>query len=364
MIRSTLLMMILAVTGLAQAGERLSVDQIVERHIQARGGYAKIKAIKTLVYSGGTYREENYESPGNAFMAFKRPFLRVVGNPDSPGGFTEGYDGSSWEWFANPGVVLRTVGPASGAARRGVDFEGRLIDFRQKGSTITQGDDRTFGDRPVYVLTVTTRDGFKRHYYIDRETFLIIGEKRSAPFHAFGDPVTSETAVSDYRRVAGVLFPYRFMEIDLATGKELTSMQWGVLEANRQLADSWFSPPVFARNQLQSLIENLYFGRDDSNAQLWTYAMFRRAYPDVDTREAVEFVGYHMQKMGNNTQAGTLLEANLRDYKSSSSAAFALGRAHKSAGHKQKARTLYQRAVVLDPKNKRAVKSLAALGPN
>ena len=87
------------------------------RHIEARGGYERIAALQTVVYSRGTYSEPGYTGSGNAFMARQRPYLKVVGNPEQPGGFMEGYDGSSWEWFRDPGIVIRTVGAAAGASR-------------------------------------------------------------------------------------------------------------------------------------------------------------------------------------------------------------------------------------------------------
>lgn len=42
----------------------------------------------------------------------------MVGNPEDPVRIMEDYDGAAWEWFAEPGFVIRTVthGRASSAA--------------------------------------------------------------------------------------------------------------------------------------------------------------------------------------------------------------------------------------------------------
>ena len=116
------------------AQEALALDEIVDRYVAARGGYERIEAIRTLVYSAGRYQDGDYEGSGKAYMAFTRPYYRVVGNPESPGGYMEGYDGAAWEWYADPGVVVRTVGAAAGATRRGADFEGMLVNYREKDS--------------------------------------------------------------------------------------------------------------------------------------------------------------------------------------------------------------------------------------
>jgi hypothetical protein len=73
----------------------LTADQIVDRHVAARGGAEKIRNARTLVFSGGTYREGDYVGKGTAFMAFARPYYRVVGNPElADVDIMEGYDGS------------------------------------------------------------------------------------------------------------------------------------------------------------------------------------------------------------------------------------------------------------------------------
>jgi Tetratricopeptide repeat len=337
-------------------------DEIVRRYIEARGGLERIRAIQTVVYSGGTYSESEYTGSGDAFMAFRRPYFRVVGDPSNPATtFTEGYDGAAWEWYGGVGVVVRTVGAAAGAARRGADFEGALVGYRDKGATLVLGDPATIDGRPAYRLTLTTRDGFACEYFLDAESYLIVAERRTAKVHAFGDEVKSEARVGDYRPVAGVLFPFRFRETEIASGKVLNQMQWGKVEANRELPASWFEPPRFERTPLQHLLENLYGERTDREAVLWSYAEFRRAHPEIETAEGVEFIGYQMLKMSDTASAVALLENNAADYPERPSGAFGLGRAYQAAGDTAKARGEYERALALDPEHHRSARALADL---
>jgi len=348
-------------TGVPVDAHEPDVDEIGRRYVEARGGLEAIRAIETLVYSGGLYREGGTEGSGDAFMAFARPYFRVVGNPESPGGFMEGYDGAAWEWLADPGIVVRTVGAAAGATRRGADFEGGLVGWREKGSTVDLAGTEAIGGRKAYRLILTTRDGFAREVFVDAESWLIVAERRSAPFHAFGDPVTSETRIGDYRPVAGVLVPHRFVETVIATGLPLTSMQWSRVEANRELPRSWFSPPVFERTSLQAFLEHLYAQRTDVDAVLWSYVEFRRVHPDVDTAPGVELVGYQMLKMGETAQAVALLEANAADHPDRAAAWFGLGRARATAGDETGARAALGRALALEPEHRRARELLGSL---
>lgn len=367
-LRAAAIVVCLAVPAGEPARAEPDLDAVVEAHIEALGGYDRIKSIRTLVYSSGVYREGEFTGSGDAFMAFMRPYFRVVGNPESPGGYMEGYDGAAWEWLGNPGIVVRTVGHAAGATRRGADFEGRLVDWREKGSTVTlhpDGPDGAgiveFDERPTYRLTVTTRDGFSRDYFLDRGSFLIVAERYTAPFHAFGEPVVRETRIGDYRPVAGVLRAHRYVATEIGTGRELSSMQWGRIEANRELPSTWFSPPVFTRTRLQRFLEHLYGERTDVEALLWSYAEFRRAWPEIDTRAGVETIGYQMLKMGEVAQAIALLEVNAEDHPESADSAFGVGRAYATAGDGARARIWLGKALALDPEHRRARKMLDSL---
>jgi hypothetical protein len=354
------LLLFVSIAGATNADET-QVDRIVERHIDARGGAEKLRSIKTLVYSNGLYQEADHTGSGDAFMAFSRPYHRVVGNPEAPGGYMEGWDESAWEWLGDPGIVVRTVGAASASSRHGADLEGPFLDYRTKGTHIALGELAEIDGRPAFRLIVTLRDGFVREYFIDCESFLIVAERMSAPFHAFGEPVTSETRLGDYREVAGVLFHHASVETVIATGEPLTRMQWGKIEANRDLPASWFSPPAFERTPLQAFLEALYGERADRTAVMWSYHDFRRARPEIDTRAGIETIGYQMLKMGDTDAAIELLKANARDYPASSSSAFGLARAYAAANDRLQARREYERALALDPENRRAQRALAEL---
>ena len=342
--------------------QELSADDIVARHLEARGGAQRLKAMTSVVYRNGTYREGTYTGSGRAFMAMARPYYKIVGDPtDTTSDFREGYDGSAWEWYRTPGFVVRTVGAANAAIRHNLDPDGGLSDYRSKGTTIERLPDDKVGTRPVYTLRLTMSDGYRSIVLIDRETFLIAAVRKTAPIHAFGEPVSSEERFSDYRSIDGILFPFRAIETEIATGKELSSMQWGAIEVNRQLPREWFSPPPFERTPLQELLEQLYYERSDTSAIQWSYRSFRRAYPHIDTRAGIEAIGFQILKMGDHAGAVSLLLMNERDFPQSSSAAFGVGRAHATAGEPGKARAAFERALQLDPNNKRAADALAAL---
>ena len=108
----------------AAAGQdALTIDQIVLRHVEVLGGAERIHALKSLVIRG-MHHEGGVIPPdmpirARNYMAFLRPYYGVIGdpaiaNPD----LREGFDGSSWEYYGDPGIVVRTVGAAAAATRR------------------------------------------------------------------------------------------------------------------------------------------------------------------------------------------------------------------------------------------------------
>ncbi len=113
----------------ATSQEKLSVPQIIERHIQALGGQQNIDAIHSITYHL-TYREGTFVLP-DAYMAKMRPYYKTLGDPRNlKVDVNEGYDGSAWEYYSDPGVVLRTVGEAAAAARHGTELIDSLVDAK------------------------------------------------------------------------------------------------------------------------------------------------------------------------------------------------------------------------------------------
>ncbi len=360
--RSLALSAALLIIAVPLRSQELSADAIVARHLEARGGAHRLRALESVIYRNGVYREGSYVGSGRAFMAMARPYYKIVGDPaDTAAGFREGYDGSAWEWYRSPGIVVRTVGAANAAMRHNLDPDGPFSDYREKGSQVERVADATIAGRATYGILLTLRDGVRALYLIDKTTFLISAVRKAAPIHAFGAPVATEERVGDYRSVDGVLFSFRSTEVEIATGKELNSMTWGAIETNRPLPAEWFSPPAFVRTPLQQFLEQLYYERNDSSSVRWSYFAFRRAHPDTDTRTGVEMIGYQMLKMGDHDCATALLAMNARDYPQSSTSAFGLGRALIAGGDSTRARQEFTRALRLDPANKAAAAALAEL---
>jgi hypothetical protein len=353
-------------TSLAQ--EKISADQIVQRHIQALGGIEKIHALHSLVVRGMYHEPGEIPSSGpplipDAYQAFMRPYYEVIGDPtDRNPDIREGFDGSSWEYYGDPGIVVRTVGAAAAATRHASEFlQDSLVDYKSKGTRIELEGIEKSADRNWYKLRVTLSDGFQKLLFVDAENFLIMAERKSAPVHAFGNPVTTETRFTDFRPEGGVLMHHRALETEITTGKVLNEFRSVKIEANTLSDPSIFSPAPYPRTPLQQLLEQLYMERTDAVCVMNSYREFRGANPGLDTREGIEFIGYQMAKMGDYASAIELLNANVTDNPQSPSAQFGLARAYKAAGNIERARAAFRKTLQIDPTFKKAIDGLNAL---
>jgi len=344
------------------SGGSPGIQTIVRRHITALGGIDKIHAVHSFV-KHGWYHEGDLRL-NDTYTAQMRPFYRVIGSPahklDS---IHEGYDGSAWEYYPDPGIVVRTVAQAARTTRHSALFDDVLVDYRAHGTQLQYGGEQTYFGNPVYLIHVTLADGFHENVFLDRITYMIDGRAQLVPMHAYGQRYQTHDVYGDYRAEGGVMFPHTDKEIDGATGKVLDEGGVKRMEINPVLPIAMFSPPQWDRTPLQQLIQRLYDERDETSAVMATYRDFA-SLVDLKadaTGDAIDFTGYQILKMGHPLTAVALLTQNVADHPHSARAHFGLGRALQAEGRSAEAKTEYGKALAIDPGYVRARTALDAL---
>lgn len=242
--RLRLFLCVAALTFAPGAIRAQTVDEIVARHIEARGGHEKLKALQTVKI---TRTVATPFSNVRVVIYRKRPnFYRAEQGPAQPGAalIPRGVSAdAAWDMVQGK-VVARSEAAAAEARDLDGDFDGLLVDWRQKGHTVTLEGKETLPSAETYKLRVKTRSGAERTIYLDAKTYL---ERRQTGILNLpgGRQFNVVVDFDNYRDVNGVKFPFDINED--RTGKE-PSLSYVTytekIEVNLPMDDSLFATPV------------------------------------------------------------------------------------------------------------------------
>jgi len=226
-----------AVVGLV-AGLRASsqtVDELIARNLESKGGLARMRAIQTMKQT----RRMNLQGMESPVVVYaKRP--NMVRQEIAAGGRTVvmAYDGVT-PWIVNPhtgaNAPIQVTGPQADAIRQDSDFDGPLVDYREKGLTIELVGVETLGTAKAHHLKVTTKKGLVQHYYLDETTALEVKLVTET------DTGTIEQELSDYREVEGIKIP--FVIRTFANGVKQGETRLEKVEFNVKIDDAIFRMP-------------------------------------------------------------------------------------------------------------------------
>ena len=334
----------------AVAKPPITAQEIVQRYIAARGGLEKIRAIRTLVFQGPARPNGR---PGRQILR-ARPFYLSIGS--------EGNDGSPWEAYDSFGLRPRVTDAPGAALRHTAYFDDALIMSLEPGWKIELTGSERIGDRDTYRLRVTYPDGYVTESFVDKASWLVIARRSTAPVHAFGESVTGQALIGDYRPVAGVLFPFSLSESDLATGEPLDAFVWKSIEANVDITPERFSPPPRPDTPIARMVNAVFASRHvPADALGWYHDFLRNpTTSSIDVRAAIESVAYECLKNGAIPTGTMLLEENLQAYPNSATAHFGVGRAYRAAGREADALARFREALRLDPSLQAAKDAIAS----
>jgi hypothetical protein len=222
-----------------------SVDEIVARHIEARGGMDKLKAVQTVKIT------RTVATPFNDVRVIiykKRPslFRAEQGPPDgktplSPRGINAD---AAWDTVANGRVTLRQAAAAAETRDLDGDFDGLLVGWKEKGHTVTYEGRETLPIGDVHKLRVKTKGGAERVIHLDATTYLdrrhtgVLTLPNGSQFNIIQD-------YGNWKEVNGVKFPFDISEE--RTGKQPVQSlvtYTEKIEVNVPMDESLFAAPA------------------------------------------------------------------------------------------------------------------------
>jgi hypothetical protein len=196
---------VLVLLAPAAAGAQ-TVDEIVARHVAARGGRQALAAVRTLRMTGRAT-----EGPGR--QAIVRREVARPGRIRTEFEFqgTTGvyaWDGTSG-WRVSPldGDFEPEPLPAEQAALAAeqADIDGPLVDWKAKGHRVELVGTEALPAGRAHHLKVTLKSGAVRDVWVDATTGLVVKTVSTRVWR--GREVSLESTFGDYRETGGVEFP-------------------------------------------------------------------------------------------------------------------------------------------------------------
>ena len=204
---SLILTALIAPAIFVQGANQPTVDQLVAKNVEAKGGAAALRDLQTLRLTGKLLVQE-----GQIQLAY----LQIKKRPDevrteaSLQGMTqiEAYDGKE-AWRVSPFFGRRDPERMSvddvKALVEDAEMDGPLIDWQTKGNAVEYLGTEDVDGTPAHKLKVTRKNGDVSLVYLDPDHFLEIRVLTQRTRHGAYEEV--ETDLGDYEKAGGVFVP-------------------------------------------------------------------------------------------------------------------------------------------------------------
>ncbi|MDQ6891722.1 MAG: outer membrane lipoprotein-sorting protein, partial [Acidobacteriota bacterium] len=194
----------------ASPAPTMTADQLVAKNLDARGGAAKIGALRSLRMTGRLELGSGDRHLQAAWAQIqKRPGM--IRTETTLQGLTqvETYDGKD-AWTLDPFEGRRDAQRDSAddarIRARDADIEGPLVHWREKGHRVEYMGTEDVDGTPAHKLRVSFKDGDTQYLFLDPDYFLEI--RIETVSHVRGTERISEADLGSYEQVDGLWIPF------------------------------------------------------------------------------------------------------------------------------------------------------------
>ena len=207
--RKLFLAVLALLVALPLVAQDMTVDQIIAKNVEARGGMAKLKSVNSMKATGKMMVGPGIEVP--VVMYQRRPDQMRM--EISVQGLTaiQAYDGKTG-WAVMPFQGKKDPEQMTADDLKEVqeqaDMDGALVDYKTKGHKVELlGKDKVEGS-DAYKLKLTRANGDIETIYIDADSFLEV--KNESKRMVRGTEMEVESNIGDYKEVEGRVLPFSF----------------------------------------------------------------------------------------------------------------------------------------------------------
>jgi outer membrane lipoprotein-sorting protein len=231
----------------ASAQTAPTVDELIAKNLEARGGKDKIKSVNTLRMSGkmtmggGHMGGQGIEAPITVEKARPNKMRRDFTFQGMTGSMA--FDGQNG-WAVMPFMGKTEPEPLAGddlqELQDAADFDGPLVDYKERGHQVDLAGKEDLDGAPVYKLKVTKKNGDVEYHYLDADQYLEVKVAGKRKTH--GQEIEGETTLGNYKEVSGLMYPFS-IEISQQGAPGGTTITLDKIEVNPDVPASRFDMP-------------------------------------------------------------------------------------------------------------------------
>ncbi len=215
-----------------------SVEQIVNKYVEAVGDKTHVANLKTLVMKG--QREASQDRIWPLEITIKEPgkYLAAITIPNQ-GEIRQSYSGDAG-WIKNPNGVHATS-PADLAALKHSSEIYDIVKVRAPFTNMRVTGRDKIGDREAYVIESKPAEGITEKLYFDTQTGLLL--RKLVLTSTVLLPIPEQTDFEDYRDVEGVKLPFTIRISNIDTYYSSTR-KFTEIKPNVAVEDTIFKMPA------------------------------------------------------------------------------------------------------------------------
>ena len=236
-----LLLVFAVVTSFSLAASAQTVDEVIAKNIQAKGGLEKLKSVRsvrtTAKFSQGSFRAEFRQENKRSDKVREEFIIQGLAQVQAYDGKT-GWQISPFGGRKDPELLsqddLKSLVVDS-------DIDGPLVEYKEKGHKAELVAHDSVEGTDCFKIKLSLKNGDVRYYYLDADSFLEL--KLEIQTTIRGALQESEQYYGDYEQVNGIYYPFA---IEQAQKGSASRAQLSVqkIEQNVALEDAHFSMPA------------------------------------------------------------------------------------------------------------------------
>ena len=218
-----------------RAAAAQTVDELIAKNLEARGGLEKLKAVQTLKM---TARLSSQGMDMGMTMYGKRPGLSRKEMTMGAEKMIFVFDGTAaWNLNTLQGAnePVAITGPELDLIKRESDFDSPFVDYKARGYAIELVGTESVAGRSLHHLRVT-RNNTSLDCYLDAVSGLETKTVSASPM----GPIEQEFL--DYRDVQGIKMPFTVRTVQ--NGRRVSEIRIDAIQFNGTLDDTLFKKPA------------------------------------------------------------------------------------------------------------------------